>query len=82
MYILDTDICIYTIKRKPAQVLERFAGIEVGEVGISAITLAELVFGARKSRYFEKNINSSQFFYEKKLTIKRFYIQIFFFKNS
>jgi tRNA(fMet)-specific endonuclease VapC len=44
-YMLDTSICIYLMKHQPPQVRERFAQCFVGDVVISAITLAELEFG-------------------------------------
>lgn len=44
-YMLDTNICIYLMKHQPPQVRERFAACYVGDVVISAITLAELEFG-------------------------------------
>jgi len=44
-YMLDTNICIYLMKHQPPQVRERFAQCFVGDVVISAITLAELEFG-------------------------------------
>ena len=47
--MLDTNICIYMIKQKPQSVLERFRAFQVGDVGISSITLAELQYGAMKS---------------------------------
>jgi len=48
-YLLDTNICIYLIKRFPPEVQERFAQCYVGDVGISAITLAELRYGVECS---------------------------------
>ncbi len=53
--MLDTNICIAIIKRKPPQVLKRFSAYKVGEIGISSVTLAELEFGVAKSRHVEKN---------------------------
>ena len=53
--MLDTNICIAIIKRKPPQVLQRFAAFKVGEIGISWVTLAELEFGVAKSQHIEKN---------------------------
>lgn len=53
--MLDTNICIAIIKRKPPQVLKRFTAYKVGEIGISWVTLAELEFGVAKSRHVEKN---------------------------
>jgi tRNA(fMet)-specific endonuclease VapC len=48
-YMLDTNVCIYLIRRRPLQVIERFARLGYGDVVISSITLAELCFGARVS---------------------------------
>ena len=44
-YMLDTNICIYLMKHQPPEVRERFANCFIGDVVISAITLAELKFG-------------------------------------
>jgi tRNA(fMet)-specific endonuclease VapC len=44
-YMLDTNICIYLMKHHPPEVNARFAQCYVGEVVISAITLAELEYG-------------------------------------
>ena len=44
-YMLDTNICIYLMKHQPPEVAQRFASCFVGEVVISAITLAELEYG-------------------------------------
>lgn len=55
MVMLDTNICIYIIKQKPPEVLKRFLEYQVGDIAISAITLAELRYGVAKSHYREKN---------------------------
>jgi tRNA(fMet)-specific endonuclease VapC len=47
-YLLDTNICVYAIKRV-AGVLERLQASSPDEFGISAVTVAELWFGAAKS---------------------------------
>ncbi|MHB1590782.1 MAG: PIN domain-containing protein [Sulfuricella sp.] len=44
-YMLDTNICIYLMKHQPQEVAARFAQCFVGEVVISAITMAELEYG-------------------------------------
>jgi tRNA(fMet)-specific endonuclease VapC len=54
-YILDTNICIYLIKRKPASVIEKFNQQPLGGIGISSITLAELQYGVSKSMMPDKN---------------------------
>jgi tRNA(fMet)-specific endonuclease VapC len=48
-FMLDTNICIYLMKHQPPQVRARFAECYVGDVVISAITLAELEFGVARS---------------------------------
>lgn len=48
--LLDTNICIYLIKQKPAEVLQKFHTYNVGDVGVSLITVAELQYGAQKSQ--------------------------------
>ena len=53
--LLDTNICIYLIKRRPAQVIERFKAFAYGEIGVSAITVAELQYGVEKSQRREEN---------------------------
>jgi len=57
MYMLDTDICIYIIKRKPERVLGRLEMLQPGQLVMSAITFAELVNGAKKSQHIEANIS-------------------------
>ncbi len=54
-YLLDTNICIYLIKRNPASVRNQFERLVPGDVGISSITLAELEYGVAKSRFPERN---------------------------
>ena len=44
-YMLDTNICIYLMKHQPREVRARFEQCFVGDVVISAVTLAELEFG-------------------------------------
>lgn len=54
-YMLDTNICIYIIKKKPEKVFQRFRMLKAGDVCISSITLAELEYGVQKSEYMERN---------------------------
>lgn len=54
-YLLDTNICIYIIKKKPEQVFDKLLTLSIGSVGISAITLAELHYGLEKSTNPDKN---------------------------
>jgi tRNA(fMet)-specific endonuclease VapC len=54
-YLLDTNICIYIIKNKPIQVLNRFKSCSLDDIGISSITLSELQYGIEKSNFVKKN---------------------------
>lgn len=54
-YMLDTNICIYLIKKKPEKVLRHFRSNTIGDIGISSITLAELRYGVEKSQQVQKN---------------------------
>ena len=45
---LDTNICSYVLRRRPAAMLERFAGLNRQQLWLSAIVAAELRFGAAK----------------------------------
>lgn len=47
-FLLDTNTCVYAIKRQ-ARVIDRLQGLSPDELAITAITLAELWFGALKS---------------------------------
>ncbi len=53
--MLDTNICIYIIKQQPIAVLKRFLEYQIGDIGISSITLSELRYGVAKSAHQEKN---------------------------
>ncbi|MBW1892301.1 MAG: type II toxin-antitoxin system VapC family toxin [Deltaproteobacteria bacterium] len=54
-FILDTNTCVYIIKRKPLDVIERFNQIKISQIGISSITLSELLYGVSKSSKPEQN---------------------------
>lgn len=48
LYLLDTDICSYIIKKKPLSVKKRLDKIPVGNIVVSVITVAELRYGVEK----------------------------------
>ena len=48
-YMLDTDICIYTINEKPAAVLRAFRDHMDAGLGISSVTAAELFYGVART---------------------------------
>ncbi|MBK9237076.1 MAG: tRNA(fMet)-specific endonuclease VapC [Rhodoferax sp.] len=55
-YLLDTNIVIYVIKRKPIGALQLF-NTHAGHMAISSITLAELLHGAAKSTAPERTLS-------------------------
>lgn len=54
-YMLDTNICFFTIKNKPQVVREAF-NRHHGQLAISTVTLMELIYGAEKSAAPERNL--------------------------
>ena len=54
-YMLDTNICIYAIKKNPKKVLAHLMKTQVSDVCISSITLSELEYGVQKSSRKEQN---------------------------
>jgi len=54
-YMLDTNICIFTIKNRPQQVREAFNRFH-DRLCISSVSLMELIYGAEKSAHPEKNL--------------------------
>ena len=60
-YMLDTNIVIYVIKRRPIEVLETF-NRHAEQLCISSITFAELIHGAEKSGCPEHNLRQVEDF--------------------
>ena len=54
-YMLDTNICIYVIKRKPPEVIKNFLKHDPDDLCISSITYGELMHGVEKSQMVERN---------------------------
>ena len=48
-YLIDTNICIYIMNQRPLVVIEKFKQFEMGDIGVSSITVAELQYGVEKS---------------------------------
>lgn len=53
--MVDTNICIYLIKNKSEMLLQRIELQNTKNIGVSAISVAELEYGISKSLYPEKN---------------------------
>jgi tRNA(fMet)-specific endonuclease VapC len=54
-YLLDTNIVIYVLKRRPVEVLSTF-NANASRMAISSITLAEIMHGAEKSSRVSENL--------------------------
>ncbi len=55
MYLLDTNICIFAIKKKPEILLKRIQENFTQGIYISSLTVAELEFGVENSQKIEQN---------------------------
>jgi tRNA(fMet)-specific endonuclease VapC len=55
-YMLDTNICIFTVKNRPQQVREAF-NRHHGQLCISSVSFMELIYGAEKSANPERNLS-------------------------
>ena len=60
-YMLDTNIAIYVIKRRPVDALKTF-NQHAGQLCISSITLAELLHGVEKSDRVDHNLRQVEDF--------------------
>jgi tRNA(fMet)-specific endonuclease VapC len=60
-YLLDTNIVIYVLKRRPKEVLEIF-NRNASRMAISSITLSELIYEAEKSSNVDKNLEAIEEF--------------------
>ena len=56
-YLLDTDTCVYLIKRRPPQVHEHLRRHRLSALGLSSIVVSELSWGVAKSG-LQKNVEA------------------------
>ncbi len=49
-YLIDTIICIYIMNKRPIGIIHKFKQFDVGEIGVSTITVSELQYGVSKSK--------------------------------
>lgn len=61
-YLLDTNICIYLIKKHPPEVLARFQQIQLNQLHIPTITLFELYYGIEKNNSQQRNLSALENF--------------------
>jgi tRNA(fMet)-specific endonuclease VapC len=58
IYLLDTNVCIYTIKGKYPYLADKIKSFSPENIKISAITVSELMYGCCKSNFPNKNIDA------------------------
>jgi tRNA(fMet)-specific endonuclease VapC len=54
-YLLDTNICIYIINKKPEEVYQRFKKVSLDNIFISTISEYEIKYGVEKSQKSDHN---------------------------
>ena len=50
MYLLDTNICVYLIRKRPEMVFQRLSRTAAEEVAVSVVTAFELEIGALRAQ--------------------------------
>lgn len=55
-FLIDTNICIYIMNNRPPEVIQKFKTTDVGQIGISSITVSELFYGVFKSKRQKQNL--------------------------
>jgi tRNA(fMet)-specific endonuclease VapC len=60
-YMLDTNICIYVIKRYPQELRDKFNAL-AEQLCVSSVTLGELHYGAEKSVRRVENLTAIEHF--------------------
>ncbi|MFH1351319.1 MAG: type II toxin-antitoxin system VapC family toxin [Pseudomonadota bacterium] len=54
-YLLDTNTCIYFLNRSSEKIISKMKSLSPSNIRLSSITVAELFFGAEKSKAKKKN---------------------------
>ena len=49
-FLIDTNICIYIMNKRPIEIIQKFKRFDVGQIGVSIITVSELQYGVAKSK--------------------------------
>jgi tRNA(fMet)-specific endonuclease VapC len=55
-FLIDTNICIYIMNKRPPELIQKFKDKDSSQIGISSITVSELFYGAFKSRQQKANL--------------------------
>jgi tRNA(fMet)-specific endonuclease VapC len=63
-YLLDTDTCIYLIKKRPVSVIQKLSKVPNSKVALSVISVFELQYGVENSQYRERSQQALNHFLE------------------
>ncbi len=63
-YLLDTDTCIYLIKKKPVSVIQKLTALPTSSVALSVVSLFELKFGVENSQHRKQSDKALNHFIE------------------
>ena len=55
VYLLDTNTCIYFLNKSSEKIISKFKRFSPSEINLPSITVAELLYGAEKSKAKKKN---------------------------
>ena len=58
-FLVDTNILIYLMNSKSISLQRKFTRYDNSLFGVSSITVAELIYGAKKSKWIERNLNAA-----------------------
>jgi len=58
-YLVDTNILIYLMNSKSVKLQNKFTKKNIEQFCVSSITVAELIYGAKKSKNIDKNIEAA-----------------------
>ncbi len=62
LYLLDTDVCVFLLRGRAHTVAQRLRDLRADQVGTTAITAAELWYGALRSAKSDDNLSRVQQF--------------------
>ena len=58
-YLVDTNILIYLMNSKSPKLQSKFTKKNIEQFCVSSITVAELIYGAKKSKFIDRNIEAA-----------------------
>ena len=58
-YLIDTNILIYLMNSKSLKLQNKFTKKDVEQFCVSSVTVAELIYGAKKSANVDKNLSAA-----------------------